>query len=65
VVKIWAKCVVPYLIEESKGLSYASYRSLSKSLMALEIASELTPSKLVDEAWRAEFHDYLQVTLQK
>jgi hypothetical protein len=65
VVKIWVKCVVPHLIEESKGLPYASYRSLSKSLMALEISAERSPSKLVDEAWRAEFFNYLQAALQK
>jgi|GEM_PF-5655027 len=65
VVKIWVKCVVPHLIEESKGLPYASYRSLSKSLMALEVSSERTPSKLVDESWRAEFSNYLQSALHK
>jgi hypothetical protein len=65
VVKIWVKCVVPHLIEESKGLPYASYRSLSKSLMALEISAERSPSKIVDEAWRAEFFNYLQAALQK
>ncbi len=65
VVKIWVKCVVPYLIEESKGLPYASYRSLSKSLMALEVSSERAPGRLVDEAWRAEFANYLQSALQK
>jgi hypothetical protein len=56
---------VPHLIEESKGLPYASYRSLSKSLMALEISAERSPSKIVDEAWRAEFFNYLQAALQK
>jgi hypothetical protein len=65
VVKIWVKCVVPHLIEESKGLPYGSYRSLSKSLMALEVSAERSPSKLVDETWRAEFYNYLQSALQK
>ncbi len=63
VVKIWAKCVVPHLIEDTKGLSISSYQALSKSLMALEISAELNPAKLVDESWRNEFLSYLQTTL--
>lgn len=65
VVKIWTKCIVPRLIEDTKGLSYSSYRSLSKSLMAFEVTAEITPAKLVDENWRAEFQSYLHSTLSR
>lgn len=63
VVKIWVKCIVPRLIQESKGFSNASYLSLSRSLLTLEIAAEITPAKLVDENWKNDFHIYIQSTL--
>jgi hypothetical protein len=63
VTKIWAKCIVPHLLEESKGLSFSSYRSFAKSINSVEIKAELTPYKVVDEEWVKAFKLYLSDAL--
>jgi hypothetical protein len=64
VIKIWAKCLMPQLLEESRGLGYSSYRYFVKHLSFIEGASEVHFNELWSDAWTQQFNGYFLSAFQ-
>lgn len=63
VLKIWTKCILPFIIEEGKDMTYKGYRNLSKSIDSLNIRAELEALGYVDEKWKKRFNSELASNL--
>lgn len=63
VVKIWAKCLYPVVIDESKGLGYQAYRRMVKALPTMEIKAELSFAESWSSKWNQIFSSYFREAL--